>query len=492
MYKDRIKKWNLDKKTKEEEAWALLRKKTQREAAGKESTFRVRGKMVTIDDVLRYFKRKGILNPEAQSQPPGPPTPPAIECWTPVTSPNQGFASVLEIEERGANWLEFRGAEPSDVPSFALGSTQGSGIPGYLNVNQTRRIMFTSPEIQSFDIASSPLPPQSLLMPEKLFASITAYLGGAFDGGLFKPNNKGYLVSSINKTIEGSHPGNFHDLCSSGVELMNSNSFVEGRRFFSKASSIISNLLRSQHPRTLEYVFYSLFRMGSHGYNQMSTLLRTHMRDIATLLFAEGHPWRQLFSQIADIEESHLQFALIEACRCICDTFANSLGQFHPTVLLSYTEFLSRLNDAQLLHDLLIRGEQELGKFDKRIVDIKYSYGLALYSHGQYAEAIEVLEEVLVRCKELGGQEYMVANSLDVIAQGGYFLGRHEENDVFRLQEAIRIIEAIASKFDSNVLLMKIYLEKRLRKLGRDAEAAEVQAEMNEALGPDDIELESN
>lgn len=86
----------------------------------------------------------------------------------------------------------------------------------------------------------------------------------------------------------------------------------------------------------------------------------------------------------------------------------------------------------------------------------------------------------------------MVANSLDVIAQGGYFLGRHEENDVFRLQEAIRIIEAIASKFDSNVLLMKIYLEKRLRKLGRDAEAAEVQAEMNEALGPDDIELESN
>ncbi|PMD59823.1 uncharacterized protein K444DRAFT_529152, partial [Hyaloscypha bicolor E] len=60
MYKDRIKKWNLDKKTKEEEAWAMLRKQMQREAAGKESAFRVRGKAATIDDVLRYFKRKGI------------------------------------------------------------------------------------------------------------------------------------------------------------------------------------------------------------------------------------------------------------------------------------------------------------------------------------------------------------------------------------------------------------------------------------------------
>jgi hypothetical protein len=284
MYKDRIKKRNLDKKTKEEEAWAILRKQMQREAAGRESAFRVRGKAVTIDDVLRYFKRKGILDPEARPQPPGPPTPPAIECWTPVPSPNPEFASILEIEERGTCWPEFRGVELSGVQPFALSSLQGSGILGSLNVNQTRQILFSNPEIQSFEIPPSPLPPQSLLVPEKLFASITTYLGGAFDGGLFKTNDEGYLINSTNETIEGSHPTNFYDLCLSGVQFMNANSFVEGRRCFSKALSITNNLLRSQHPRTLDYVFYSLLYIRHYGYNHIDTLLRTHIRDVATLL----------------------------------------------------------------------------------------------------------------------------------------------------------------------------------------------------------------
>jgi hypothetical protein len=116
MYKDRIKKWNLDKKIKEEEAWAMLRKQMQREAAGKESAFRVRGKAVMINDVLRYFKRKGILNPEARPQLPGPSTTPlAIECWTPVPSPNSESAFILDIGERGANWLAPRCLEPRGV-----------------------------------------------------------------------------------------------------------------------------------------------------------------------------------------------------------------------------------------------------------------------------------------------------------------------------------------------------------------------------------------
>jgi hypothetical protein len=43
MYKDRIKKWGLDKKNKERDMVAILRKKTERDAVGKESSFRVRG-----------------------------------------------------------------------------------------------------------------------------------------------------------------------------------------------------------------------------------------------------------------------------------------------------------------------------------------------------------------------------------------------------------------------------------------------------------------
>jgi hypothetical protein len=174
------------------------------------------------------------------------------------------------------------------------------------------------------------LPPQSLLMPEKLFTSIMTYFSGAFDSGLFKIDNEGSIINSTNKTIKGSHPTNFVNLCYSSVYLMSSNSFVEGRRFFSKALSITNNFLQSQHPRTLESMFYSLLYIRRHGYNHIDTLLQTHIRDIAALLLANGHPWRQLFSQLANIEESQFEFTLVKACKCICDWVCEFLGAVSP------------------------------------------------------------------------------------------------------------------------------------------------------------------
>lgn len=112
MYKSRIKKWGLDKKTKEAEAWALLRIKMRRDAVGKNSAFGVRGKPVTIEDVLRYFKRKGILDPEVVPQPHEASTPPAIDYWTPIPSPKPGNTTVQapeqEIAQREADLFEVR------------------------------------------------------------------------------------------------------------------------------------------------------------------------------------------------------------------------------------------------------------------------------------------------------------------------------------------------------------------------------------------------
>jgi hypothetical protein len=219
------------------------------------------------------------------------------------------------------------------------------------------------------------------------------------------------------------------------------------------------------------------------------------MQGATSLLLVDGHPWRQLFSHLAKIEEWQFEFVLMEACRCICDTFTSSLGEFHPTTLLYNVDFQtlkSTSSDPQLLQSLLVRGEQELGEFDQRIVDLQFYYGVSLYENRQYAEAREVMEEVLVRCEEHNRLKFMVANSLHCIADCGYYLGRHEENDEFRLREAIRELEAVCGKSNPGLLNLKGYQERRLRRLGREAEAAELHAELIEGLGPDDIELESN
>ena len=70
MYKTRITKWGLDKKTKEREARAILRLHAQRR--DKPTKMRLRGQPVDVNRIQTYFKRKGIsvedvLSPESNS-----------------------------------------------------------------------------------------------------------------------------------------------------------------------------------------------------------------------------------------------------------------------------------------------------------------------------------------------------------------------------------------------------------------------------------------
>lgn len=59
MYQRKIELWGLAKKHKAPEMRAIIRIFRQREAAGQQSVFRIRGRRVDIEEVYKYFKRKG-------------------------------------------------------------------------------------------------------------------------------------------------------------------------------------------------------------------------------------------------------------------------------------------------------------------------------------------------------------------------------------------------------------------------------------------------
>jgi hypothetical protein len=61
MYKDKMTLWHFDKKNKTCEMKAIIHRKRKRDAAGKPSTFRVRGKVVDCCAVSRYLKKKKVL-----------------------------------------------------------------------------------------------------------------------------------------------------------------------------------------------------------------------------------------------------------------------------------------------------------------------------------------------------------------------------------------------------------------------------------------------
>jgi len=89
MYKNRIAKWGFDKKHKRHEVLVMIRKKAQRAAIGKGSTFHVRGESVDMIDVDRYLRRAGLSIQDAINL--SAATPPTIRCSTPdsiIYSPN--------------------------------------------------------------------------------------------------------------------------------------------------------------------------------------------------------------------------------------------------------------------------------------------------------------------------------------------------------------------------------------------------------------------
>ena len=98
MYKDRIRKWQIDKKIKGHEMKAIIRKQAQRSRVGKKSLFHLRNSQVPDHKITRYRKAIKMLS-EEQALMLRAETPPGLVCQTPPASPLT-TPLVLEIPER--------------------------------------------------------------------------------------------------------------------------------------------------------------------------------------------------------------------------------------------------------------------------------------------------------------------------------------------------------------------------------------------------------
>src|SRR5438045_3198572 len=87
MYKSRIKTWSFAKNIRKSEMLAISRKMANRNAAGKKSIFKVRGRQVDPSDVERYLKRNNLDSNDIEGAAAVPDTPSDIVCQTPERTP---------------------------------------------------------------------------------------------------------------------------------------------------------------------------------------------------------------------------------------------------------------------------------------------------------------------------------------------------------------------------------------------------------------------
>jgi len=265
MYKKRIKEWGLDKKNKNDEMLYILHRRTQRLAIGKSTKFKIRGQILTEDEMVRYFKRKykGVVRLEQQSSSVIK-TPPHITYGTP--SPEPGIRTTLGHE--------LMSKMPGDVEIYitdrdsdcTLSNTNDYSEVSYKLDESVSKDDIVISEVpanllryligQTSDLPSQMSVPTTYDTPEKLFKNINYYLNSAIQSRLWKKTENGSLIRNHgSETIDNKVLDNFEQHCYSAVRLIKIGSHVEYWDSLSQACGLLYNIVHNQNPSTLSYLF---------------------------------------------------------------------------------------------------------------------------------------------------------------------------------------------------------------------------------------------
>ncbi|PMD21762.1 hypothetical protein NA56DRAFT_748734 [Hyaloscypha hepaticicola] len=504
MYKDRIRKWKLEKKHKEGDMLAILRKQTERNAVGKESSFRVRDQPVTIEEVFHYFKRKkNVRDEEAYNAP----TPSDVSCRTPSPAP---VLVAPENENHIVTTANFAWADlPDQNMAFHYAGTIQNSDGAELNsmtlshansvFSKERIFELTLNDMYNLISVDEAIPqslsaPQTLLVPERLFLAIKNYLDGGFERGCWITDADGYCTALGTRSLENLDPdSDFSNLCVSALKLLDKKLLVEFRRILGKAFRYVEILIRAEHPRTLDSIISCMVLFKRNRCPEIAELLSRYIFNISTTVLGGEHLWTQIWRLIGMLEGESLEQVLTQLWRCTVDRFEEALGPFHLSSLSNNLDFLAGLRITKEesethLRRLLVRCESESSIPNQQIISIMQYLGWNLIRQSRFAEAEQLGLDISSRAEEQR-LLYQRTEALNLIAESQYHQNKRylaEENLRYSLQLTI----SEWGRTDQYVLDLKIDLEAWLREWGREDEAERLKAEIEEVIGRDEIDEE--
>ena len=300
MYKSRISLWELDKNNRERDMMVILRKKLQRNLQNKESSFRIRDKPVDLEDVIRYFRRKGMAeNPQVAAQ--GVATPTYISCWTPLPTTPAPPASAKEgplASEPDANTDESRPSSPfvivrkdcHDVEVSENARPDQDSSESYTALSWDAQSLLQWVLVDP-EVPTTITPPKSFLIPEQLLTTITSYFAGAFETRTWIVNDQDICVSAVGKPSSIHCLDLFQDYCHTGLRLIDRKSYVEGRQLLSSAFNLVQDILKAQDPRTLQSFLSLLLYLKRTSQIELAHMLQRYICAMAATILPYDCPW---------------------------------------------------------------------------------------------------------------------------------------------------------------------------------------------------------
>ncbi|KAN0099735.1 hypothetical protein V8E51_013510 [Hyaloscypha variabilis] len=499
MYKDRIKKWRLEKKNKESDMLAILRQKTQRDTVGKASAFRVRGQPVTIEEVLQYFKRKrNIRDEEAYNAP----TPSDVSCRTPSPGPASLYPeNDIPMTEMGLSW--------KDPSALAEGSHYLSTAPhSQLNAlalypadsvfEREQVIQWTLEDMYNVTSRMNPIPqspsaPENLHVSERLFYTMKTYLEIQFESSSWFTDEDGDFKVLNTSNAEFNAHANFFDCCQAAVTLLEISQLVEFRRMLAKAFKHVETLIRIQHPGTIECIIETIIYLNRKQHPKIVKLLLRYVINFSTIVWTKDHHLAYIWRLIDALEEDCLEDTVIQSWRCSIVSFEKRLGQFHMTSLLKRLDFIDAVHsllDTELLFRRLLAQweEKESSSSNPQIMYILNFLGFNLLNQRRYSEA----EQLGLDAMSLAEKQDTVFPKIDCLVLISY--AQHGQNKRVlaenNLRRAIKFAVDEWGITDPLAIDKLILLEDWLREWGRVDEADRVRAEIDVAIGRDEIDEE--
>ncbi|KUJ16359.1 uncharacterized protein LY89DRAFT_782627 [Mollisia scopiformis] len=441
MYKDRITKWGLDKKNKERDMLAIVRKKRERDAIGKDTSFRVRDQPVSMEQVWNYLERKKTIRIQEGS---APLTPPEISWRTPSPIPQSAHSDhhATSTENYPSDTLP-----DTVVPSAAHGD--GDSVIVGVHRPTTPLPLFSFSEdtaqktleamyylISDASPVNRPLStPHILPVPERLLFSIKSYIQGSFENETWIDRSGRCINTFVHCEILSNALYTFHNYYSTAVRLADERSYDEFRRVLSKAFAIIGDILRIQHTRTLDCFLEVFLDMIQRGHLELVSLLVHHIHEMSKTILLVEHPLRQICQSLAILDKDHFRQAIIESWKCTSDGFERRLGFFHSDSLDIHLYFVSAtygpnapLEEERLLRQIHAKFVEESWLRTPQMMRINLFSGFAMQRQRRYSEAEALGNDILLIAEDteslMDKLDALELDALELVASSQYYKTR--------------------------------------------------------------------
>ncbi|KAH7419376.1 hypothetical protein BKA64DRAFT_737571 [Cadophora sp. MPI-SDFR-AT-0126] len=509
MYKDRMKKWGLAKNIKEHEAIAILRIKSERDAQGKTTSIKMYNQTVDLDRFLRHAKRKRLQSFEGEVES----LPSYISCKTPPpervpdTSFDESWFALGNQDEISTTSVS--SSSSSTAPTPPLSEVDSDDIDSEWRNMPTTLFDDEFPHIeQRMSVLSSsvpklcrsPTPSKTLYIPEQLFRTITTHYATSFvNGHWINGRGDNDALCKVSSLPDPDRRNEFLGYCYMAADLRARGSLVEFRRVVSKAFGLVENIIRSNHPRTLDRLFESFLCLMHNGLLEVAMLLRDYIRDLASHMSSTVQPWVQIFRLIGTLDDCSLEHVIPRSWQCNNDALDDGLGQFSDLGLLARLNHIGSVHgssdsqeEERILRELMHHCETSSPKPEEQIPTIMFSLGLSMMSQGRYLEAEKLGLSIVSRARK----ESRITLNSRVDAMVLTARAQHHQHKMELAESNIRgAICLLVDEWGKTGPLAIQYmntLEGWLREWGRERDADDLKVAVDLVIGLDETDMEQN